>query len=210
MPTDYIVTDTELTSVADAIRTKGGTSAALSFPSEFVSAIGAISSGGITPVGTVTINAAGNTDVTYYATAYVAAGSAATPATSITANPTISVNASTGLITASVSGSQSVTPNVSAGYVTAGTAGNVTVTGSKTYQLTAQAAKTVTPTTSAQTAVAANSYTTGAVTVAAIPSNYKDTTNADAVAADVRYGKIIVNGTGYVTGSMLNANGVSF
>lgn len=34
--------DSDLTSVANAIRTKGGTSASLSFPAEFVSAIGAI------------------------------------------------------------------------------------------------------------------------------------------------------------------------
>lgn len=38
--------DADLTSVANAIRTKGGTSASLAFPSEFVSAIGAISGGG--------------------------------------------------------------------------------------------------------------------------------------------------------------------
>lgn len=43
---DYLVTDTELTSVANAIRTKGGTSANLSFPTEFVSAINAIPTGG--------------------------------------------------------------------------------------------------------------------------------------------------------------------
>lgn len=43
---DYLVTDTELTSVADEIRTKGGTSAPLAFPAEFVSAIAAISGGG--------------------------------------------------------------------------------------------------------------------------------------------------------------------
>lgn len=43
---DYLVTDTELTSVANAIRTKGGTSANLSFPTEFVSAINAIETGG--------------------------------------------------------------------------------------------------------------------------------------------------------------------
>lgn len=62
-------------------------------------------------------------------------GSAATPATTITANPTISVS-SGGLITASVSGSQSVTPTVSAGYVSSGTAGTVSVSGSNTSQLT--------------------------------------------------------------------------
>ena len=40
---DYLVTDTELTSIADAIRTKGGTSEPLEFPADFVSAIGDIS-----------------------------------------------------------------------------------------------------------------------------------------------------------------------
>lgn len=38
--------DADLTSVADAIRTKGGTSASLAFPTDFVSAIAAIPSGG--------------------------------------------------------------------------------------------------------------------------------------------------------------------
>lgn len=38
--------DSDLTSVANAIRTKGGTSASLAFPSGFVSAINAISGGG--------------------------------------------------------------------------------------------------------------------------------------------------------------------
>lgn len=38
--------DTDLTSVANAIRTKGGTSAQLAFPAGFVSAIDAISTGG--------------------------------------------------------------------------------------------------------------------------------------------------------------------
>ncbi|MBR2582561.1 MAG: hypothetical protein IKD61_04140, partial [Oscillospiraceae bacterium] len=39
--------DADLTSVANAIRTKGGTSASLAFPADFVSAIGDIPSGGI-------------------------------------------------------------------------------------------------------------------------------------------------------------------
>lgn len=43
---DYLVTDTELTSIANAIRTKGGTSAQLTFPTDFVSAINAIPTGG--------------------------------------------------------------------------------------------------------------------------------------------------------------------
>lgn len=44
----YKVSDTELTAVANAIRTKGGTSDALSFPDGFVEAIGNISGGGST------------------------------------------------------------------------------------------------------------------------------------------------------------------
>ena len=43
---DYIVKDTELTSVANAIRIKGGTNSQLVFPGEFVSAIGNINGGG--------------------------------------------------------------------------------------------------------------------------------------------------------------------
>lgn len=43
---NYLTTDTDLTAVADAIRTKGGTSASLAFPSGFVDAIDAIETGG--------------------------------------------------------------------------------------------------------------------------------------------------------------------
>ena len=68
----------------------------------------------------------------------VASGSATTPATAITANPSLSVD-SNGLVTASVSKTQSVTPTVSAGYVASGTAGTVTVLGSNTLQLSVYA-----------------------------------------------------------------------
>lgn len=44
--TDYLTTDTELTAVADAIRAKGGTSAALEWPDGYVDAIDAIETGG--------------------------------------------------------------------------------------------------------------------------------------------------------------------
>lgn len=43
---NYLTTDTDLGAVADAIRTKGGTSADLVFPQGFVDAIDAISGGG--------------------------------------------------------------------------------------------------------------------------------------------------------------------
>ena len=102
----------------------------------------------------------------------VASGSATTPATSITANPTISVNSSTGVISASVSASESVTPTVSAGYVSSGTAGTISVSGSNTSALSTQAGATISPTESEQTAVAAGKYTLGAVKVGAISSTY--------------------------------------
>lgn len=42
---NYVVSDTSLTAVADAIRTKTGKSAQMAFPTEFVSEIGSIQSG---------------------------------------------------------------------------------------------------------------------------------------------------------------------
>lgn len=116
--------------------------------------------------GTYSVTGSGTADVTNYASISVPSGSASTPATSVTANPTISVNGS-GLITATVSKTQSVTPTVSAGYVSSGTAGNITVSGSNTSQLTTQAAQTITPTTSDQT-IPSGRYLTGAQTIEGI------------------------------------------
>ena len=45
-PTKYLTNSTDLTNIANAIRTKGGTSASLAYPSGFVSAINAIPAGG--------------------------------------------------------------------------------------------------------------------------------------------------------------------
>ena len=101
----------------------------------------------------------------------VAAGAVAVPTTTITANPTVSIDAS-GLITSSVTKSQNVSPTVTAGYVSTGAAGAMNVSGSSTLQLTTQAAATITPSESQQTAVASQRYTTGNVVVAAISANY--------------------------------------
>jgi len=127
----------------------------------------------------------------------ITSGSATTPTTTITANPSISVSAS-GLITATASASQSVTPSVSAGYVSSGTSGTVSVSGSNTQQLSTQAATTITPTKTSQTAVSAGKYTTGNITVAAIPAAYQDVTGVTATASDVISGKDIVNSSGTV------------
>ena len=93
--------------------------------------VGAIPSSYIVPSGTKTISSSGTHDVKSYASASVAAGSATTPTTTITATVGApSYNSSTGKYDISVSGSQSITPTVSAGYVSSGTAGTVSVSGS--------------------------------------------------------------------------------
>lgn len=67
--------DADLTSVANAIRTKGGTSSQLAFPAGFVSAVQAIPTGGVTPTGTknisITQNGTTTEDVTNYASAQI-------------------------------------------------------------------------------------------------------------------------------------------
>ena len=137
-------------------------------------------------------------------------GSAATPATTITANPTITVS-SGGLITASVSKTQGVTPTVSAGYVSSGTSGTITVSGSNTSQLTAKAAATYTPTTSAQT-IASGQYLTGAQTIAGdanlLAENIKKDVSIFSVVGTYEGGGGGGVQTGYVDG--LDASGILY
>lgn len=138
-------------------------------------------------------------------------GSATTPTTTITANPSISISSS-GLITSTVSGSQSVTPTVSAGYVTSGTSGTVSVSGSNTEQLTTQGATTVTPSTSQQTAVSAGTYVTGDVTVAAMPSGTAGTPTATKGTVSnhsISITPSVTNTTGYITGSTKTGTAVT-
>lgn len=95
---------------------------------------------------------------------YYASQASKSVSTATQATPSISVNSS-GLITASAT--------QTAGYVSAGTK-------SGTKQLSTQAAKTITPSTSSQTAVVSGVYTTGAVTVGAIPNTYVQPTTTKA------------------------------
>lgn len=141
----------------------------------------------------------------------VSIGSATTPATSITANPSISVSSS-GLITATASASKSVTPTVSAGYVSSGTSGTITVSGSNTEQLSTQAATTATPTTSEQTIVTAGKYTTGAIKVAAMPSGTAGTPTATKGTVSnhsISITPSVTNTTGYITGSTKTGTAVT-
>lgn len=69
--------------------------------------------------------------------------------------------------------------------------------------------KTATPTTSSQDITPTTGKVLSKVTVDAIPSQYKDTTNVDAAAGDVLAGKTIVTSSGEVEGSMTNNGAVS-
>ena len=69
--------------------------------------------------------------------------------------------------------------------------------------------KSATPTTASQNITPTDGKVLSKVTVAAIPSNFKDITNVDAVASNVLSGKTFVNSTGEVSGTMVNNGAIS-
>ena len=134
----------------------------------------------------------------YYSSAVsksIEVGTATTPATTITTNPAISVNTSTGLITASYSGSSNVTPTIVSGYVSQGTAGKISTAGNVTYQLTSQPAQTITPSTSNQT-IASGTYLTGSQTILGdinlVPSNIKSGVSIFGVQGNIEGGNTFI------------------
>lgn len=133
----------------------------------------------ITSAGTTSITPSTGYDAMEQVDVTVASGSATTPATTITANPTISVDSSTGEITATTSASQSITPTVSAGYVTSGTAGTVSVSGSGTEQLTTQGATTYNTATADQI-IPAGTFLTGNQTIRCVTTSYLTANNIKA------------------------------
>ena len=83
----------------------------------------------------------------------------------VTVNGISTATQATPIISVSSAGKITASATQNAGYVAAGTK-------TATKSLSTQAAKTITPTKSSQTAVTSGKYTTGTVTVAAIPSSY--------------------------------------
>ena len=149
--------NSKMTAIADAIRSKTGGTDVLTLD-EMATAISGIEVSREPELQEKTVAPSTNSQTVTPDSGYDGLSKVTVNAmpTATQATPSITVNSS-GLITASAT--------QTAGYVAAGTK-------SGTKQLTTQAAKTITPSTSSQTAVASGMYTTGAVTVAAIPSNY--------------------------------------
>ena len=212
---DYLISDSTLTSIANAVRAKTGTTAPISTSemankvndivtinegsSDATASAGDILSGKTAYVNgsKITGNIATKTSSNLTASGatvsvpagYYASAVSKSVATTTHPNPTASINSSTGVVTAS--------HTQTAGYVSAGT-----TTG--TLSLSTQAAKTITPSTSAQTAVAAGKYTTGAVTVAAMPTATQATPSISIDSA----GKITASATqtaGYVSAGTKSA-----
>lgn len=109
--------------------------------------------------GTKTISGSGTTDVTNYANASVAAGSASGPNLVLCSDATITAadNNQIGLM-----GTASVQPTVHAGWVSSGTAETATVVVAAA--VPTKSAATITPTTTDQT-IASGTYLTGAQTI---------------------------------------------
>jgi len=146
--------------------------------------------------GTATLTgAASNHNVVNYSYASVKAGTATTPATTITTNPTVTIASATGVVTATYTGTSNVTPTVASGWVAAGTSGTITVTGTKTLQLTSKGATTYNTSTADQT-IASNQWLTGAQTI-------KSVTTANLTAAN------IVNGVTVKVGDANNASRIT-
>ena len=171
--------DTKMTAIADEVRRLTGTEGSMSLDN-MANGLSSVEAGGGAPIlqdKTVTPTTNQQTitaDVGYDGlnTVTVNAISTTTQAT-----PIVSVNTSTGLITA--------TATQTAGYVTAGTK-------SATQQLAFQAAKTITPTTTTQTAVPAGYYTGGDIVVAG---------DANLTADNIKSGTSIFGVTGSYAGS---------
>lgn len=161
--------------------------------------------------GNLDISQSGTTNVANYATVSVADGILTQTVTG-TVTPTITVS-NTGLIEAyGTSYTENVSPVYQSGYIDNSDTLTVVASAGNTYQLDTQAAKTVTPSTSAQTAVAAGKYTTGAVTVAAMPSGTAGTPSATKGTVSnhsVSVTPSVTNTTGYITGGTKTGTAVT-
>ena len=143
--------------------------------------------------GTKTITGSGETDVTNYEKASVAAGSATAPSSISGSSATVSTGTNTLTLTKTVS----ITPSVSAGYVSSGTAGNSSV--SLTASVTTKAAATLYPSSSDQT-ISSGQYLTGAQTIRGV-------TVSNLTAANIKSGVTVKVGDAGSAGRIASVTG---
>lgn len=159
MAVDKLVDSTQLnadlTTVANAIRTKGGTSEQLSFPTGMANAVAAIPTG-ITPTGNIMLTQPSETDVSSYATASVV--------TTLLDSPVITISG-TGTVTSSVT-------ITSEGWIPA-------ISNSTTLQLPTNNGDVITPSDSFQNVVDAYVYMTGPIGVDPVPTETPNTITAN-------------------------------
>lgn len=169
-------------------------------PAHLVSGYTAHDSTGAAIVGTFSgqiINNQNKTVTSSTVTQVLSAGSGYTGLGTVTINAIATAAQASPAITINSSGLISATATQAAGYVTAGT---ITTTS----QLSTKSGTTITPSTATQTAIAANTYATGAITVAPIPSNYYTIADATATASQILKDKTAYTSTGKTTGTMTN------
>ena len=167
-------------------------------------------SGGITPTGNINITQAGQTDVTNYATATVPSGTLVSTLLA-SVSPSISVD-DDGLVTASGEDYASESIVYQAGWIGTNSTLVVYKSAYAQQQLPTQAGTTITPSTTAQTAVAKGRWTTGAVTVAAMPSGTAGTPTATKGTVSnhaVTVTPSVTNTTGYITGGTRTGTAVT-
>lgn len=202
-----------LDDLAEMIAAKSGEVLPLSLP-EMIDAVHGIpeGGGGITPAGNINITQAGVTDVTNYATATVPAVSYVTEAMHSEDIPiSFEVDQGTGEVIAFTGDYYSFDPVYTPGYADQNGTLGIGVFLENRHQLPTQAAATITPTTSAQTAVAAGKWTTGDVTVAAMPTGTAGTPTATKGTVSnhaVTVTPSVTNQAGYIAGGTKTGTGV--